>query len=66
MSNPVDALIGGPFSHDVVPAELLDHEDTDLTAATIDGLWNIFVEIGRCWKNLDHDSAGLSRRRLRR
>lgn len=59
MSDPVDAMIGGPFSRGVVPAELLDHEDSVLSAGTIEGLWNIFVEIGRCWQNVDDDSAGL-------
>lgn len=57
MSDPVNAMIGGPFSRGVVPAELLDHEDSVLSAATVEGLWKIFVEIGRCWNNLDDDSA---------
>jgi hypothetical protein len=52
-------MIGGPFSRGVVSAELLDPEDAVLSAATVDGLWNIFVEIGRCWSNLDNDSAGV-------
>lgn len=59
MSDPVNAMIGGPFCRGVVPAELLDHEDSVLSAATVEGLWNIFVEIGRCWNNLDDDSAGV-------
>jgi hypothetical protein len=59
MGDPADAVIGGPFSRGVVPAELLDHEDTVLSAATIEGLWTIFAEIGRCWDNIDEDSAGL-------
>ena len=57
--DPVDAMIGGVFSHDAVPAQLLDHEDDFLPVAVLDGLWNIFVEIGRCWNNLDNDSAGV-------
>jgi hypothetical protein len=59
VSDPVDAMIGGPFSHGVVPATLLDHEDTELSSAIIDSLWSIFVEIGRCWDNLDENSAGV-------
>jgi hypothetical protein len=59
MSDPLDAPIGGPFCRAVVPAELLDHEDSVLAAATVDGLWNIFLEIGRHWENLDHDSDGV-------
>jgi hypothetical protein len=59
MSDPLDGAIGGPFCRAVVPAALLDHEDSVLSVATVDGLWNIFVEIGRHWENLDHDSAGV-------
>lgn len=59
MSDPVDAPIGGPLCRAVVPAELLDHEDSFLSEATLEGLWNIFLEIGRNWDNLDHDSAGV-------
>lgn len=59
MSDPVDALIGGPLSQGVVAADLLDHEDAVLSAATVEGLWKIFVEIGRCWDNLDEDSTGV-------
>jgi hypothetical protein len=58
-SDPLDTMIGGPFSRDVVGPELLDHEDTVLSASTVAGLWNIFIEIGRCWQNLDEDSAGV-------
>lgn len=55
----MDAMIGGPLSRDVVPADLLDHEDTVLSAATTEGLWSIFIEIGQCWQNLGDDSAGV-------
>jgi hypothetical protein len=59
MGDSLDALIGGPFSRAVVPAELLDPEDSVLSAAAVAGLWDIFLEIGRHWGNLDHDSDGV-------
>lgn len=54
-----DTMIGGPISHGQVAATLLDHEDHTLTAAQREALWEIFVEIGRCWGNFDDDSANV-------
>jgi hypothetical protein len=54
-----DEMIGGPISKGAVAATLLDHEDHVLTAAQRESLWEIFVEIGRCWGNFDDDSASI-------
>lgn len=54
-----DGMIGGPVCKGAVDATHIDHEDTFITEATRDGLWEIFVEIGRCWGNFDDDSASI-------
>jgi len=48
-----------PIANARVDAALLDHEDDFLPPAVRDRLWEIFVEIGRAWKNVSRDSAGL-------
>ena len=48
-----------PISKSPVDANLLDHEDEFLPGAAREKLWEIFVEIGRTWQNVKHDSAGL-------
>lgn len=53
---PVTAL---PVANGRVDANLLDHEDQFLPGAARERLWEIFVEIGRAWKNVKNDSAGL-------
>ena len=59
-SSDSSAMIGGTICHTVVPATLIDAEDKLLSAKDRAFLWdNIFVEIGRCWNNLPHDSAGV-------
>ena len=59
MTSSTDTMIGGPICHGVIPATLLDHEDRVLSAAARQSLWALFVEIGRCWGNLDDDSASV-------
>lgn len=54
-----DGMIGGPICHGKVAATLLDHEDHVLTAAHRQLLWEIFVEIGKCWGNFDDGSASV-------
>lgn len=53
------ALIGGQVCQDKVLATLIDPEDHHLTALQKEQLWEIFVEIGRAWQNLDDDSASV-------
>ena len=57
MSIP-DSMIGGTVSRDPIAANLIDPEAQNLTDADRQVLWRLFVEIGRCWGNLEHDSAG--------
>ena len=52
-------MIGGPICSNAVPATLIDVEDRVLTRVDKEILWDIFVEIGRCWENLPNDSAGV-------
>lgn len=52
-------MIGGPISKGAVLANLLDHEDTFLAAHQHDKLWDIFVEIGRAWGNIENDSVSI-------
>lgn len=59
MVDQTDGLIGGPICHGVVPPALLDQEDSFLGQRDIDALWEIFVEIGRCWGNLPDDSVSV-------
>ena len=49
----------GPICSNQVPATLMDVEDRVLTRVDKEILWDIFVEIGRCWENLPNDSAGV-------
>lgn len=58
MSASNDGMIGGAISHETVSAPLIDSEATSLADADRRALWELFVEIGRCWGNLEHDSAG--------
>lgn len=54
------AMIGGVICHTAVPVTLIDAEDKLLSAGDRAFLWDkLFVEIGRCWSNLPHDSAGV-------
>lgn len=59
MAEQTDGLIGGEISQDTVVATLLDHEDNLLGSPEIDMLWDIFIEIGRCWDNLPDDSVSV-------
>src|SRR5512139_3658291 len=52
-------MIGGEVCKQRLAIQLLAAEPRKLTRAEIDGLWRIFVAIGRIWKNTVHDSAGL-------
>ena len=54
-----DAMIGGPICKGAVEPTFIDHEDTTLTAGQREALWEIFVEIGRCWGNLDEGSTSV-------
>lgn len=51
--------IGGPVCLGAVPATLLDPEDAQLPEHHKEFLWEVFVEIGRCWRNLGDDSASV-------
>lgn len=53
------ALIGGTVCHLPVAATLIDPEDSHLTALQKEQLWDIFVEIGHAWQNMDDDSANV-------
>lgn len=56
----VDAApIGGVICQQQVAATLLDQEDETLTETSKRALWDIFVEIGRCWGNLPDDSISV-------
>lgn len=52
-------MIGGEVCRQPLASQLLPSEPRKLTRAEIDGLWRIFVAIGKVWKNTIHDSAGL-------
>ncbi len=51
--------IGGDFCHAPLDPRLLPREGQNLTQHERDELWRLFVEIGRCWNNVIHDSANL-------
>lgn len=51
--------IGGTICAQDVGPTLIDHEDRCLTDEAKDALWDLFVEIGRCWGNLADDSIGV-------
>jgi hypothetical protein len=52
-------MIGGEICKQRLAGQLLPAEPRRLTRAEIDGLWRIFVAIGRVWNNTVHDSASL-------
>ncbi len=52
-------LIGGDFCKDSLAATLLPREGQILSAHEMNVLWELFVEIGRCWEDVVHDSANL-------
>jgi len=52
-------MIGGEICNQRLAGQLLAAEPRKLTRAEIDGLWRIFVAIGKVWQNTVHDSAGL-------
>ncbi len=53
------AMIGGEICRQQLAPQLLLAEPRKLTRTEVDGLWRIFVAIGRVWENTVHDSAGL-------
>lgn len=57
MASDSDNMIGGTICHTQVAATLIDWENKLLTRQERDFLWSIFVEIGKCWKNLPEDSV---------
>jgi hypothetical protein len=59
VSNPVSSMIGGPLCRQPAPPGLIDPEDQILSAVGREALWQIFVKIGRFWRNIEEDSAGL-------
>lgn len=59
MSTDADTMIGGIICHAPVAAKLLDTEDKMLSKREHDFLWDVFVEIGKCWGNLPDDSASV-------
>jgi hypothetical protein len=59
MSADAPGPIGGVIGSQEVAATLLDHEDETLTEEAKRALWDIFVEIGRCWGNLPDDSISV-------
>lgn len=50
-------LIGGTVCHLEVAATLIDPEDKHLTALQKEQLWDIFVQIGEAWQNMEDQSA---------
>jgi hypothetical protein len=52
-------IIGGDLCREVLKAGLISSEPRDLLDAELQGLWEIFREIGRHWGNVRDDSAGL-------
>lgn len=56
MASDSEGMIGGSICHGKVEATRLDPEDKQLSHQDIDDLWAIFVEIGKCWGNLQDDS----------
>jgi hypothetical protein len=56
---PVTAPIGGKVCLEPLKEGLIAGEGHKLTTYEREALWNIFVEIGRCWKNTLFDSANL-------
>jgi hypothetical protein len=48
-----------PIAQSKVDALLLDPYEANLSAATHEQLWEIFLEIGRAWGNAPNDSAGM-------
>jgi hypothetical protein len=59
MANDYSNMIGGIICHMQVPPTLIDPEDKFLSPHQRDQLWGIFVEIGRCWRNLPEDSISV-------
>ncbi len=59
MMNQAKSLIGGTVCHCPEASTLIDHEDKVLTKQHHDFLWDVFVEIGRCWGNMENDSASI-------
>jgi hypothetical protein len=59
MSEPLAKLLNCPIANSRADANFLDHEDSFLPGVVRERLWEIFVEIGRAWKNVPGDSAGL-------
>jgi hypothetical protein len=55
----MSTMIGGRVCHDPLAATLIDPESVTLSEADRDALWKLFVAIGRCWGNLDDDSASV-------
>lgn len=59
MSKNEKTLIGGTVCHLSVPATRIDPEDHQLTFLQREQLWELFVEIGKAWRNMDHQSANV-------
>ncbi len=55
----MSTMIGATVSHDAIPATLIDPESITLSESDRQALWDLFVAIGRCWGNLDHDSSSV-------
>jgi hypothetical protein len=52
-------MIGNVICQDKVDAGLLPGDGQVLTHKNREFLWRIFVEIGKCWKNVKYDSSNL-------
>ena len=59
MGSDEGEMIGGDYCKDGLDPKLLPAEDAALTEHERKMLWRLFVEIGRCWDNVIHDSANL-------
>lgn len=52
-------MIGNVICQDKVDSGLLPGDGQELTHRNRELLWRLFVEIGRCWKNVKWDSSNL-------
>lgn len=59
MASDTNSMIGGIICHTQVEAKLIDTEDKLLRIQERNFLWDIFVEIGKCWGNLPEDSISV-------
>ncbi len=57
--DPKAQRLGSGLCAETVPPGLLDSTGQVLSDAAMEVLWDLFVQIGRSWHNVQHDSADL-------